>query len=742
MFLTSALIAGGAAYAGKKVYETIKKPRRNLGALYAGNPQNRRRGKIKAPRIQPQARLKQIRDDFLENRRNPQVKAFLRPNTTPSGLGLSRQRRNERAVAIDTSGINSMVNAEERRINHNLAASVTAMGLATGGALLYPPLSLISVPVTLYTCVDIFQDAYKALFKERRIRVAFLDSIAVVGGLAVRAFFASALASSLYFLGRKLLLKTKANTHKRLIEIFGERPQFVWRLVDGVEVETPFEELRVGDIVVVNAGETVPVDGRITEGIASIDQRVLTGEAQPAEKGVGDGVFASTVVLSGRICIEVEKAGDETVAAQICEILNRTADYQSSIETKGQEIADRSVLPTLGISAIALPTLGPLGAITVLYSNYTDTLRIAAPLGMLNFLSIGSRSGLLVKDGRALELLNRIDTVVFDKTGTLTLEQPYVAAIYPLMGLSEDELLTFAAAAEYRQTHPIARAIQKAAAERGLALPKIDAAEYEVGYGIKVNIDEKLIRVGSHRFMEMESIAVPDEVCAQQEAAHEQGYSFVYVAISDSLAGAIELHPTIRPEAATVIKQLKKRGLSMTIISGDHEQPTRKLADELGIETYFAEVLPEDKANLVEKLQQKGKVVCFVGDGINDSIALKKANVSISLNGASTIATDTSQIILMDGTLNHLDQAFELASKFEGNLKTSMLTTFGPGIICVGGVFFFHFRILAAIMLYNASLVAGVTNAMVPWIRGQLNRGEQTPQSITHEVEPKEEVER
>jgi heavy metal translocating P-type ATPase len=725
MFSKSALIADRATYAGKKAYETIKKSNRNLGALYAGNTPNSGRGKVKAFFAQPQAWLKELREDFLENRRNSKIKGFL----------VSEKRQ---GVAGDMPELKSEAAAEERGINRNLVAAATALGLATGGALLYPPLSLISVPISLYTCVDIFQDAYSALFKERRIRVAILDSMAVIGALAFRAFLAIALACSLYFLGRKLLLKTKDTAHKRLIEIFGERPRFVWRLVDGLEVETPFEDLRVGDIVVVNAGETVSVDGCITEGVASIDQRLLTGEAQPAEKGVGARVFAATVVLSGRICVEVEKAGASTVASQIGDILNRTADYQSSVETKGEQLADYSVLPTLGISALALQTLGPLGAATVLFSNYAGTLRIAAPLSMLNFLTISSRSGLLVKDGRALELLNKVDTVVFDKTGTLTLEQPYVADIYPLPGLSEDELLTLAAAAEYRQTHPIARAIQKTAAERELSLPKIDAAEYEVGYGIKVNLDEKVIRVGSHRFMEMESIAVPDEIHAQQESAHEQGYSFVYVAVNDALGGAIELHPTIRPEAATVIRQLKKRGLAMTIISGDHEQPTRKLADELGIETYFAQVLPEDKANLVEKLQQEGQTVCFVGDGINDSIALKKANVSISLSGASTIATDTAQIVLMDGTLKGLDGAFKVADKFEGNLKTSMLTTFGPGIICVGGVFFLHFRILAAIMLYNTSLVAGVTNAMVPWVKQQLTNGEQPIQSITHQVEQSE----
>ncbi len=677
MFLTSALVAGGVLYVGKRAYDIIQRPQKNLvSQLHAG--------------------------------------------AIPTSNGYS--------IIPNLSHTESEVDAHgalERYIDHNLAVSAVAMGLATAGALFYPPLSLVSIPIILYTCIDVFQNVHRALFKERRIRAVYLDAIAIIGALAIGAIFASALASVIYFLGQKLLLKTEDRARGNLLEIFGQRPRFVWRLVDGVEIETPFEEIGVGDVVVVNAGGIVPVDGHIVEGMASIDQRLLTGEAQPAEKAPGDRVFAATTVLAGRICVQVDKAGADTVTAQIAEILNQTARYESSIETTAQTVADHSVIPTLAVSGLTWPILGPLAAITVVYSNYTDTLRITAPLGMLNFLSVSSQRGLLIKDGRALELLNKVDTVIFDKTGTLTLEQPHVAAIYPLAEFSDAELLTLAAAAEFRQTHPIARAIRQAAQERELSLPTIDGAEYEVGYGITVTVNGKVIRVGSHRFMTMEGIAIPSTIYTKQEDAHTQGYSFVYVAVNDCLGGAIELHPTIRPEAHAVVAQLKQRKLSMVILSGDHEEPTRKLARELGIERYFAEVLPEEKARLVEQLQQDGKAVCFVGDGINDSIALKKANVSISLSGASTIATDTAQIILMDGTLNQLDAAFAVAERFKHNLQSSLFTALAPGFLCIAGVFFFHFRILSAVMLYNASLTAGVGNAMLPRFREGLRNNQQ-----------------
>ena len=669
MLITTSFIVAGAVYVGKATYSAIRKPKRNL------------------------------------------VNTLLDYEQDYSILSHSEH---ELTVAADMPNELEMIELE-RRIDHNIRFSLIATGLATAGALFYPPLSLISGIFTLYTAIDIFQDIYDAVYRQRRIRAVMIEGVAIVGGLIFGAYFASALTNCTYHFGKKLVLKTENNTRKNLVDIFGESPSFVWRLIDGEEIEVPFEDLAVGDTVVVNAGEMIPVDGTITEGTASVDQRLLTGESQPAEKTESDTVFASTVVLAGRICIQVEKAGQETVTAQIGEILNQTTNYESSIESKAQMFADRSVIPTFVLSGLTWPILGPIAAVTVLYSNFTDPLRIAAPLGMLNYLTISSQRGILIKDGRALEMLKQVDTVVFDKTGTLTLEHPHVADVHPLSGHSKDELLTFAAAAEHRQAHPIAKAICQAAEEGELILPNIDEAAYEIGYGIKVNLEGKEVRVGSQRFMEMEEIAIPEDVLQQQVEAHELGYSFVYVAVDDQLGGTVELHPTLRPEAHTIIAQLRQRNLETIVISGDQEQPTRKLAGDLGIERYFAEVLPEDKANLVEALQQDGKIVCFVGDGINDSIALKKANVSISLSGASTIATDTAQIILMDGTLGQLDTAFEIATQFDGNLKGSLWATFGPSLLCVSGVFFFHFRILSAIILYNASLAAGVGNAMLPW---------------------------
>jgi Cu2+-exporting ATPase len=605
----------------------------------------------------------------------------------------------------------------EQETNHYLSVSSVALGFAGAGILFFPPLTLLSVPISIYTALPIFKAAYKGITEEHKLKVAVIDSVAITAGFMTGYYFIMAFGSFIYFLAAKLLDKTRDTTRKNLVNIFSDQPRFVWLVKNGVEIETPVYELQVGDIVVVNAGEMIPVDGMITKGMATIDQQALTGEAQPDEKVVGDQVLAASIVLTGQIHIKVEKAGVATIAAQIGEVLNRTTEFEMSLQTRNEEMSEKTVLPTLATGALALSTLGAYSAVAVLSSNFSEIIRITTSMGMLNFINLASKKGILIKDGRSLELLNQIDTVVFDKTGTLTLEQPHLSQIYICNGVTENEVLRYAAAAEYKQNHPVAKAILQAANESSLELPEIDESQYEIGYGIKVKINDQIIQVGSHRFMEVEKIAIPVEILTLQKNSHEQGYSTVYVARDKQLVGMLELHPTIRPEAKKIIQQLQQRHLSTYIISGDHEQPTKQLAEKLGIDNYFANTLPQDKANLIVQLQQEGKSVCFIGDGINDSIALKKAEVSISLRGASTVATDTAQIILMDKNLTQLAYLFEHAKLFENNQKSSLASAFVPGVISVGGIFFLHFGVFSALLLYNVSLFAGVGNALLPLIK-------------------------
>jgi Cu2+-exporting ATPase len=636
---------------------------------------------------------------------------FMRGKIDPL-LGKKREQQRKELVASE-EGLK--ISDSEKRLNRYIGISTVALGTATAGYLFFPPLILASVFAIVYLTMPIYKSAYRSLTKEGRVKLDLTGALYITGTWLSGHVIIGALGELFYYLNDKLILVTQDRSHNALINVFGQQPRFVWVLVNGTEIEIPLEQLRAGDTIVVNTGQTIPVDGSIIDGMASIDQHQLTGESQPAEKVRGDSVFASTVVLAGKIYVKVEKTGPETVTAKIGTILNNTTSYQMTLESKGLQMAHQSALPMLLLSGLALPTVGTSGAVAILMGNFGLNLKATAPVAMLNFLKVASEKGILVKDGRSLELLNKVDTVLFDKTGTLTLEQPQVARIYACHhSINEEQLLTYAAAAEGRHSHPIAKSILAAATERQLELPEIEDAQYEIGYGIKVKISNELIRVGSNRFMVSEGISIPDEIQKLQTDCHEQGHSIIMVAVGEQLAGAIELQPTIRPEAKRIIHELQQRNLSMYIISGDQEQPTRKLAQELGIEHYFANTLPENKAALVEQLQQEGRSVCFVGDGINDAIALKKANVSVSLSGATTAATDTAQVVFMDGSINQLTQLFTFAHEFDTNMKTGFAAAIVPSATVIGGVFFFHFGIATALAVHILGLTSNMGIAMMP----------------------------
>ncbi len=624
------------------------------------------------------------------------------------------------------------IQAVERRLDRNIILAASAMGVALLSGF-FPALTVVSGLAVLYLLFPILRLTWNDL-KAKRLTTIFMDAIVVLSLLASGRIAIAALVALLSNFSLKMFRRVEAHSQQQLINVFDRHARKVWVEQDGMEMEIDYEQVRVGDIVTANPGEVIPLDGRIQDGFALVDQQVLTGAAQPVEKAPGDSVFAATTLLSGRIKILVETAGEEdSVAAQIGHIINQTQSYKDTLILRGKKTADSLVVPSLLLSAGAWALFDSSKALTVLYTPMGRDLVLWGVLGVLNYLQILSRRGILVKDGRVLESIQQVDTIVFDKTGTLTLEQPAVGNIYVLNGFDEKSLLRYAAAAEYRQTHPIAKAIlARAEAEGVLDLPELDEASYEVGYGIKVTLDDTLIRVGSTRFIEREGIALPDAVQGLQREADSQGYSLVAVAVNDQLGGMIELQPSIRPEAADIIRRLRAQRKDIYIISGDYEQPTRRLADELGVNGYFAETLPENKADLVQRFRQEGKFVCFVGDGINDAIALQAANVSVSLRGASSVATDTAQIILMDGSLNRLEPLFAIADDFEANMQTNRFISIVPGALTIGGIFLFSVGLPTSMLVRYAALLAGLVNTMSPLLKYQQLEDRERAEQETH----------
>jgi heavy metal translocating P-type ATPase len=611
------------------------------------------------------------------------------------------------------------------KLDLDLVICTASVPLAAVAQFAVPALLPLSAALFAYTAIPSLRGAYNVLFNERRLGVDVLDSIVVAGCLATLQVFPGAILSWCLGFGRYLVRQTEDNSKKLMLGTFGKQPRYCWLVAngktgDGVEIEVPLDRLDKGDIVVVHTGEVVPVDGIIVDGLAMIDQHALTGESMPAEKGVGDRVFASTVMVAGKMYVAVEKSGSETATARIAQILNDTAGYKLAAQHRGEKLADKAVVPTLGLGGLAFATLGPPGAVAVINSDLGTGIRMAAPLAMLSTLALCAQRGVLVKDGRALDLLCEVDTVLFDKTGTLTRERPEIGRMIGANGFRPLQILRFAAAAERKFHHPIALAILQKAAEQGLRLPSTDATQYKVGYGITVGIPDGVngvhrVRVGSRRFMEMEGVQLTREVEAALDEAHREGHTMVMIAVDDELGGALELRAAVRPEVRGIVRGLRERGIKhIAIISGDHEAPTRKLAEELGMDRYFAQVLPADKADYVEKLQREGRKVCFVGDGINDAIALKKANVSISLRGATSIATDTAHVVFMEQSLGRLCELRDIARDLERNVRNSWLMILTPNIACVAGVFTLGFGIGMSVVTNNVASLAALINGLLP----------------------------
>jgi heavy metal translocating P-type ATPase len=607
----------------------------------------------------------------------------------------------------------------EKQANRSLALGVIAAGLAGLAELTAWPLIPAVVAIGVYTCWPGIEEAWRVAAEERRFSLLHLTQAYFLWPWFGGYYLAGTVGIIFGNLCGKFQLLTQTVTRYSLTHLLGEQPAKVWVVLDGAEIEIPFERLQLGDILVLSAGQPVPVDGVVVQGTATVDQHRLTGESQPVEKSEGDAVLAATLVLGGRIRVRVEKTGAETAAARIGDVLNRTVESQEIRIADQFRSVENTRWPMVAGAVLGWLVGGPKKAVGMLGCNF---LLAQIPLRfftLLNGLGAGAERGVLVKDGRALERLPTVDTVLFDKTGTLTLDQQQVVRIHCCEGHAEEDLLAFAAAAEQRQAHPIAQAILAAAAERQLELPVLDEARYELGYGLEARIRGKRVRVGSERFLALENLGLPDGLRQAQSDAHAMGHALVFVAVGEAVAGAIELAATLRPEAKATVEWLRRQGLALYILSGDQDAPTRALATELGMSGYFANTLPEQKAERVRELQARGKRVCFIGDGINDAIALRQAEVSISLRGATTVATDAAQVVLMEDHLDQLRLLWELAQGFERIVATNARLASGLSVLAFSGVLLLPHEFWFVQALGITQAVTGIAISQRPLLEEQ-----------------------
>ncbi len=597
----------------------------------------------------------------------------------------------------------------ERQVHQYYArTSGLSIALFSAGYFLYPPLTLVNIALISYTSVPILQRAIADLRLQGKINNDGYSALIAVLTLGAGSYLAAATHNLLYHVSAYLVAQSKAETHCLTAQVYHPVPDKVWVIVDSVETQIPLEQLQAGDVVMVSTGESIPVDGLIITGSALIDQQALTGEARSLDKIQGDSVMASTFVLEGRIGVQASHSGAATRISKLNDLLEQTQDYKTQLQLKGEGWSNQMALPIMASSAVMIPFLGTGAALALLFSAPMNTVRAMLSVQTSAHMQRTLEQGVLLKDGRVLEELPRIDTLLFDKTGTLTESHPEVVDIIACADLETNALLALAAAAEQRMQHPIANAIVAQALAQQLLIPEVESSHYALGLGVSVQIAGQTILVGSQRFIQKQACIPQLPAVLEQARQAAIGHSFILLAVDGDIQGALVLKPKLRPEVPQLIKALQQRGFQqIAIVSGDQQAPTEQLANSLGIDAY-SEVLPQDKALLVKQLQAQGRRVCFVGDGVNDAIAMKQANVGVCMNNASSLSHEMAQIVLLQDSLAPLDGLFDTATELDKDLSRNLYFWVGFGAVNALAVPLLAFRPLQSSLLYGAAYTLGL----------------------------------
>lgn len=490
------------------------------------------------------------------------------------------------------------------------------------------------------------------------ILVAFLFSWTVRLGLveADELWWELATLVSIMLLGHWIEMRSIHQARGALQELARLLPDTATRVTDGDEEEVPVGDLREGDVVLVRPGGSIPVDGVVRKGSSSLDESMITGESRPVKRGEGDPVIAGTINGEGSLRVEVTGTGEKT---KLSGIMRLVGDAQQS-RSRAQHLADRAARYLTGIAILAaMLTLAGwtmagaaidfsiVRVVTVLVIACPHALGLAVPLVVAISTTMGARAGLLVRDRRGLEEARNLDTVVFDKTGTLTLGEHRVVEMVSVGELSDDEALRLAAGVESESEHPIARGILDTARERGIDIPSSEGFRGIAGKGVVARVEGEEYRVGGPALLEAESAEVPQELEEAAAAAADRGQAAIYLLRGRQALAVFAVADAIREESREAVKALQERGIEVAMLTGDAEAVARAVAGELGIDTVFAGVLPEDKASKVRELQEGGRRVAMVGDGVNDAPALATADIGIAMGAGTDVAVEAGHIVLV-----------------------------------------------------------------------------------------------
>jgi Cu+-exporting ATPase len=508
-----------------------------------------------------------------------------------------------------------------------------------------------------------------------------------IGSIEPNLYFdTSAMIIALILLGRFLEARARGQTSEAIKKLIGMKPKTALVVRDSREIEISVEEVQVGDLIIVRPGERVPVDGIVRQGQPGIDESMVTGESLPVEKKVGDEVIGATINKTGSFQFEATRIGKDTTLAQIVRLVEEAQGSKAPIQRLADVIASYFVPVVIGIAIVTFIIwyfLGPTPALTFAFLNFIAVLIIACPcaLGLATPTAImvgtgkGAEHGVLIRSAGALERFHKIGTVLLDKTGTLTRGEPEVTDIAAVPPYSQDEVLSLAASVEHDSEHPLGEAVVKAALERNLQLSSTSAFKAIPGHGAEATVNKKKLLLGNSKLMKDRGLQL-NGMNEKAKDLWEKGKTVMFLGVDGKVVGIIGLADTLKPNAKDVVARLHKMGIEVGMLTGDNRRTAEAIAQELGIDRVMAEVLPEHKAEEVKKLQEAGKVVAMVGDGINDAPALAQSDVGIAIGTGADVAMETGDITLIRGDLTGIVTAISLSRRTMRTVKQNLFWAF------------------------------------------------------------------
>jgi Cu+-exporting ATPase len=574
------------------------------------------------------------------------------------------------------------------------------------------------------------------------VAATFLD---LGPGYDMTYYDTAALLIAFIVLGRYLEATTKVKTSEAIRKLMGLQAKTARIILNGVEKEVPVENVAAGDIVVMRPGEKLPVDGVVTEGISAVDEAMITGESIPVEKNPGDTVIGSTINKSGSFRFRATKVGSDTALAQIIELVENAQTSKAPIQKIADVVAGHFIIAVHVLSLLAFffwffigfEMFGVAGsaafagvspflfslliAITVLVISCPCAVGLATPAAIMVGTGKGAENGILIKGGESLEMAHKINTIVFDKTGTLTRGEPQLTDVIQTAKHSEEEVLRMAAIAEKGSEHPLGEAIVKGAAARNINVPDSESFKAIPGHGVEAVFDGKRILLGTRNLMADNGINVT-HLNASMEKMENEGKTAMLIGVDNEAIGIVAVADTLKEHSKEAVDRLHKMGIEVAMITGDNARTASAIAKQVGIDRVLAEVLPEDKANEIKKLQAEGKVVAMVGDGINDAPALTQSNVGIAMGAGTDVAMESAGIVLIKNNLLDVVASIRLSKLTMNKIKQNLFWAFGYntiGIPIAAGVLYPFVRTIlvtpalaAAFMALSSLSVTGNTLLM------------------------------